>query len=92
MHFFPVVYRYPNQECCRKHDCRDGETVCVGEVCQIREDSNDNDCEDHENPVDCRNVNLALVCLRSAYHSQWRERFHVDDLLEETEYSRNHSL
>ena len=92
MHFFPVEYRYPNQDCCREHDCRYRETICIGEVCQIGKGGNDDDCEDHENPVDRRNVNLALVLVRCAYHAQWRERFHVDNLLEETKYSRDHSL
>ena len=92
MHAFPVENRDTDQNCGRKHDCRYTETVCIGEVCQVGKDGNNDDCQDHETPVDRRNVDLALVRVRRAKHTEGWERFHVDDLLKQTENSRNHGL
>ena len=72
-----------------EHDGGNSKTICVRHVCKILEDPNDYDCRNHKSPVESRDVNLALDCLRGMHHANRRECSAVDDLLDKTESSRN---
>jgi hypothetical protein len=75
-----------------EHDGGNSKTIGVRHICKISEDRNDYNCRNHKSPVESRDVNLALDCLRGMLHANRRERSTVDDLLDKTESSRNQRL
>lgn len=87
-----VVYLYGDEPASGKHDGCHRESVRIRQVCQIREDSDNDDGQNHQCPVDRRDIYLALDGFRSVAHAERGERFGVDDLLDQTEGCGDHCL
>jgi hypothetical protein len=58
--FLDISYLNGNETSGREHDRGDGESISVGKFGDVSECSDEDDSDDHENPVHSRDVDLAL--------------------------------
>ena len=75
-----------------KHDGSNSKSVGVGHICKILEGPNDYNCPNHKSPVESRDVNLALNCVRGVQHANRWKRSAMDNLLDKTESGRDQCL
>jgi hypothetical protein len=75
-----------------EHDGSNSKAISVGHICKVLEGRNDYNCHNHKNPIESRDVNLALDCLRGMQHANRWKRSAVDDLLDKTEGGRDQCL
>lgn len=73
-----------NKPTSREHDSGNRETVRVSQIRQIWENDDDDNRDNHQCPVNNWDVDLALDSLGGVAHTQWRECFSIDNLLNET--------
>ena len=75
-----------------EHDGSDSKAIGVGHSREVLEGPNDYNCQNHKSPIESRDVNLALDCLRRMHHANRWKRSAVDDLLDKTESGRDQCL
>lgn len=75
-----------------EHDGSNRKAISIGQICKVLEGPNDYNCHNHKSPIESRDVNLALDCLRGMQHANRWERSAVDDLLDKTESGRDQCL
>jgi hypothetical protein len=75
-----------------EHDSSNSKTIGVGQILKVLEGRNDYNCRNHKSPIESRDVNLALDCLRGIQHANRWKRSAVDDLLDKTESGRDQCL
>jgi hypothetical protein len=75
-----------------EHDGSNSKAIGVGHICKVLECRNDYNCHNHKSPIESRDVNLALDCLRGMQHANRWKSSAVNDLLDKTESGRDQCL
>ena len=81
-----------NEHAGAEHDRSNSKAIGVGHICKVLEGRNDYNCHNHKSPIESRNVNLALDCLRGMQHTNRWKCSAVNDLLDKTESGRDQCL